>query len=120
VVIGAFPYGLVATPTFDWKDHRRPNDMMNLRILVEKAPDADLLRKMIGFAAALYGDGSGRGDGAAYGEKRAARHDRRHAFLLRSLPRKCPLAQSASRHIRRRRGAEHQKKMGMPAGALRK
>ena len=27
------------------------NDMMTLRALIEKAPDADLLREMIGFAA---------------------------------------------------------------------
>jgi hypothetical protein len=50
------------------------DDMMNLRALVEKTPDADLLREMIGFAAhrlmALEVEGL---TGAAYGEKSSER-----------------------------------------------
>lgn len=41
------------------------DDMMNLRTLIEKTPDADLLRGMIGFAAHRLLEGLTE---AAYGE----------------------------------------------------
>jgi putative transposase len=56
-------------------------DMMNLRDLVEKAHDADLLREMIGFAAERLMDLEvGAVTGAAYGEKNPARRVQRNGY----------------------------------------
>ena len=50
------------------------DDMMNLRSLVEKSADADLLREMIGFAAEkLMMLEVGTKTGAGYGEKNGFR-----------------------------------------------
>ena len=56
-------------------------DMMNFRDLVEKAPDADLLREMIGYAAErLMELEVGAVTGAAYGEKDPGRRVRRNGY----------------------------------------
>ena len=57
------------------------DDMMNLRSLVEKSADADLLREMIGFAAEkLMALEVGTKTGAGYGEKNGFRLAHRNGY----------------------------------------
>lgn len=60
------------------------DDMMSLRSLLEKPPDADLLREMIGFAAQrLMELEVGAATGASYGEKCAERLAQRNGYCDR-------------------------------------
>jgi transposase-like protein len=69
------------------REHKEPpmtDEMMNLRSLVEKSPDADLLREMIGFASQrLMELEVGALTGAGYGEKNAERLAQRNGYRER-------------------------------------
>ena len=57
------------------------NETMNLKTLIEKTPDADLLREMIGFAAERLMEMEVAGlTGATYGEKSPDRLAQRTAI----------------------------------------
>lgn len=60
------------------------DDMMNLRALVEKSSDSDLLREMIGVAAErLMELEVGAATGAGYGEKNPLRTAQRNGYRER-------------------------------------
>ncbi|ANM13650.1 UNVERIFIED_ORG: transposase-like protein [Rhizobium aethiopicum] len=74
------------------------NDMMNVRSLVEKSADADLLREMIGFAAErLMELEVGSATGADFGEKYPMRLAQRNGYRDRdsSFLEPCRMAEKA-------------------------
>jgi putative transposase len=84
VVIGDSRLGLGCEINLTPKEPPMTDPMMDLKSLVEKAPDADLLREMISFAAErLMELEVGALTGAAYGEKSPERLAQRNGYRER-------------------------------------
>jgi putative transposase len=84
VVIGDFRLGLGCNIHLQSRDPPMTNPMMDLKSLVEKTPDADLLREMIGYAAErLMELEVGALAGAGYGEKSSERLAQRNGYRER-------------------------------------
>ena len=72
------------------------NDMINLHTLMEKTPDADLLREMIGFAAQRLMELEVEGQTGAYGEKSPERLPQRNDDLRPDLGEPAPMASNCA------------------------
>ena len=84
VVIGDSRLGLGCNIHLQPKEPPMTTPMMDLKSLVEKTPDADLLREMISFAAErLMELEVGALTGAAYGEKSSERLSQRNGYRER-------------------------------------
>ena len=80
------------------------SEMMDLRALVEKTPDADVLREMIGFAAERLMELEVAGlTGAGYGEKSAERLAQRNGYRDRTWETRPARSSCASRSCARAR-----------------
>jgi len=74
-------------------------DMMTFRDLVEQAPDADILRELIGFAAERLMDLEvGTPTGAGYGEKDPERRARRNGYRERDWETRARTVELRSNH----------------------